>query len=101
MAAKKLKKALKILDSALELNPESHSIHKYLRKSKDMIRAKLAEKLRLEHIEEEKRKLKEEEKLKLVKVEEKKTWLSKLHRDIERKRKTWMKIVNGKSMQQA
>lgn len=93
LGAKKLKKALKILDSALELNPDSLSIPKYLKKSKEIIREKLEEKKRKEHEEAEKAKLVEEEQGRQKLVEEKKLWLSRLRLGMESRNKEKLKLM--------
>ena len=93
LGANKLKKALKILDSALELNPGSNSISKYLKRSKDLIREKLEEKKRKEHQEAEKAKLVREEQGRQEQVAEKKHWLSKLHQEMEIRNKEKLKVM--------
>ncbi|GMH77017.1 hypothetical protein TL16_g07262 [Triparma laevis f. inornata] len=93
MGAHKLKKALVMMDHALELNPDSFSIQQYHKRSKQLIRERLEEKKRAKHNEEERAKHEEKERIFMEREKEKQEWLGPLREELELRKQQQFKVA--------
>jgi hypothetical protein len=93
LSAHKLKKALVMLDHALELNPDSLCIQQWHKKSKTAIREMLEEKKRAKHSAEERAKHEEAQRILIEKEKEKQEWLHPLREEIKLRKQQQLKVA--------
>ncbi|GMH76943.1 hypothetical protein TrST_g2728 [Triparma strigata] len=93
LSAHKLKKALVMLDHALELNPNSLCIQQWHKKSKTAIREMLEEKKRAKHSAEERAKHEEAQRILIEKEKEKQEWLHPLREEIKLRKQQQFKVA--------